>query len=105
MFSPFQKHLVKAAGKYNFARTLRAIQVCQEYRSLAPKFLPPDALENTFPKSYENRTLTVGVYNSAWSQQVQMQKHHLLEALNQKFGTNAVAKIHIALSENASEKI
>ena len=73
MFDPFQNQLKKVTAKYNLARTFKAIEICQEYRTLAPEILREDALKNSFPKwspkrllmrylQYENRNLLQGVY-------------------------------------------
>ena len=63
--------------------------MCQAYRTIAPTLLPAGALENTFPKSYQDGVLTIGVYESLWAQQVQMKKHTLLQLINQKFQQQA----------------
>ncbi len=93
MYTPFQKFLPKAAGKYNFTRQLKAIEICQEYRKIAPLLFSPTVLEHSFPKSYENHVLTIGVYDSLWAGQLAMQKHLIQAAINEKFGADAVSKI------------
>ena len=104
MWDSFQSLLAGAAGKYNFSKTLEAIEVCQEFRSLAPKMIRPDALENVFPKNFQDRTLTVGVYNSAWAQQLQLKKHLIQQELNRKFGKDAIRNLRIEMSEMPTER-
>ena len=99
MFHPFQKFLPKAAAEYDFTKQMQAIKVCQEFRSLSEKLLPKDAESQTFPKSYDGKTLTVGVLNSAWGQQISMQKHQFQEAINQKFGTKTLQNIKVEMTE------
>ncbi len=95
-----QKLIPKVAGKYSFQRTLKSIEVCQEYRTLAPKILKPEALKNTFPKSYEKNTLTIGVLNSVWAQQIQMNQHRIQKGINDKYGPAAVANIRIEMAQS-----
>lgn len=98
MWNSLQTLLPKAAGKYNFALSLKAIEICQEYRKLAVKLLPSEVLEYTFPKYYENQVLTVGVLNSVWAEQLQIKKHILLEEMNKKY--HCIIKLRIVMSES-----
>lgn len=91
--------LPKAAGKYDFAGTLKAIEVCQEYRHIAEKLLPKEALKNTFPKSYKDGNFTIGALSSAWASKVQLNKHRIHQSLQKKFGEKAVHSIKIEIAE------
>ena len=102
-FDPLQKFLPKAAAHYGFSEGFKASQICQEYRNLAPTLLPAGVLENTMPKSYHRQTLTIAVFNSGWAQQVHMQRHHILKALNAKFGEKTVKEIRIETVEKPDE--
>ncbi len=99
MWDPLQNILPQITGKYNFTLTFKAIQICQEYRKLAEELLPKEALKNTFPKSYEDNTLIIGVLNAGWAQQVQMHKHTIQQKLNEKFGPHTVKNIRIQTNE------
>ncbi len=99
MFHEFQKFLPKAAAEYNFTKGLEAVKVCQEFRSLSKTLLSPEAQEQIFPKSYDGKTLTVGVLNSAASQQIAMQKHQILEAINKKYGSKTLQNIKIEMTD------
>ena len=99
MFDPFQNQLKKVTAKYNLARTFKAIEICQEYRNLAPEIIREDALKNSFPKSYKDNTLTIGVMNSVWAQEVVMKKHLIQEAINKKFGEKTILKLRIEMCE------
>ena len=99
-----QSILPKAAGKYNFAKTLKAIEVCQEYRKLAAKTLPMAALENTYPKTFKDQTLTIGVVSSQWAEKVQMNKHRIHQSLQKKFGERAIKNIRIVMVEEIPSK-
>ena len=103
MFDPFQNQILQAAGKYGFTQQFKAIQICQEYRNLAPTLLPKGALEQTRPKSYTKQTLVIGVQNSMWAEQLMMQKHRILEAINHKFGPGTVKNIRIEMVEPAEQ--
>ena len=103
MFDPFQKFLAKAAAEYNITRQLKAAQICQEFRSLSKTLLPAEANSQTFPKFFKEGTLTVGVANSAAAQQLTMQKHQILEALNKKFGSKTLQNIKVQVSEKPPE--
>ncbi len=103
MFDAFQKFIPKAAAEYNFTRQLQAVKVCQEFRSLSKTMLPEEAAAQAFPKSYDGKTLTVGVLNSAWAQQIAMQKHQILEAINKKFGPKTLRNIKIEMTDKPPE--
>lgn len=104
MWDSLQNILPKVAGKYHFKKTLDALEICHEYRRLAPTILRGESLKNTFPKSYENRTLTVAALNSAWAQQLHMHKHRIQQAINQKYGENTVQKINIQITERMPQE-
>ena len=99
MWDSIQNLVPKVAGKYSFTRTLKAIEVCQEYRSLAPRLLKTDALNHTFAKSYEKNVLTIGVLNSVWAQKVQMNRHLIQDEINKKYGPRVIANIRIEMAE------
>jgi hypothetical protein len=99
MFDKLQNLVPAAAVKYGFSRQFRAIQICQEYRNLAPKLLPKGALEHSSPQSYKDSVLTIAVYNSLWAEQITMKKHLFLEALNQKFGPHTIKNIRVKICD------
>lgn len=99
MFHEFQKFLPKAAAEYNFTRQLEAVKICQEFRSLSKNLLSPEAAGQTFPKSFDGKTLTVGVLNSACAQQVAMLKHRFLEGIHKKYGSKALQNIKIEMTD------
>jgi len=105
MFDAFQKFLNKAAAEYNFTKQLRAVQICQEFRSLSKTLLPGEAAAQTFPKSYDGKTLVIGVMNSAGAQHLAMQKHQILEAINKKYGPTTVQNIRIEMSEKLPDTL
>ena len=102
-WSPLQKLLPKAAAHHGFSEGMKAAQICQEYRKLALTLLPSGALEHTAPKHYRRQILTVRVFNAAWGQQVLMQRHHILKAINQKFGEKTLKDIRIEIAEKPDE--
>lgn len=104
MFDAFQKFLPKAAAEYNFTKQMKAAEVCQEFRSLSKKLLSPEAQEQTFPRHYQDGTLTVGAINSAAAEQLSQQKHLLLEAINKKFGPKTLQKIKVQVSEHPAQR-
>lgn len=103
MFDAFQKFIPKAAAEYNVTKQLQAAHVCQEFRSLSKTIFPAEIADQAFPKSYDGKTLTVGVVNSAWAQQVAMQKHQILEAINKKFGPKTLLNVKIEMTEKSPE--
>ena len=100
MWDSLQNIMPKAARKYKFTRTLKSIEVCQEYRSLASKIMPEKALDNTFPKSYKDHVLIIGALNSSWAQEINMKRHIIKNELNKKFGEKTVSKIKVDIKEN-----
>lgn len=95
MWSSLQELLPRAAGKYKIEKTLKAIEVCREYRSIAETVLPERALENTYPKSYKNGALTISANNSSWAQHLHMHKENLKETLENRLGKGTIKKIKI----------
>jgi len=100
MWHDFKKYIPRAAGKYNFTSTMKAIEVCQAYRKVAREILPATAAKNTFPKAYKNNTLTIGALNSSWAQMVQLHKHRLHKSLRDQLGEKTVAQIKIEIAES-----
>jgi predicted nucleic acid-binding Zn ribbon protein len=92
-----QDLIPKTAGKYHFKKTMDAIEVCREYRRIVPQILSDDALEKAKAKSFKDNTLTIAVPNSAWAQQIHMNKIQLKQALQQKFGEHKIRDIKIEL--------
>lgn len=105
MWDSLQNLLPKAAAKYQFRRTLDAIEVCQQFRSLVPRFIPGESLKNTIPQSYRDRVLTVSVKNSAWAQQLHMRGHLIKDEINRKFGENTVKNLKIVISDGPAPEI
>ncbi len=103
MFDPLQKFLPFAAQKYGFSRQLKAIEICHEYERLARKILPVKGEKETRAKSYDKRTLTINVSNSAWAQEVQIRKHEIKSFLNEKFQANIIEKIKIELADKPAK--
>lgn len=97
MFDPFQKFISSAASKYSFNKQLKAIEVCHEYSRIARKILKQEGEIQTSAKSYDKNILVVTVNNSAWAQQIQMNKHKIQASLNEKFGKKTIGKIKIEL--------
>ncbi len=95
MWHNFQKYIPRAAGKYNFTQTLKAIEVCNACRELIEQHLPKEAAEKVTPRSYKDQVLTIGVPNSAWANRVQMVSHRIHRGLKDKFGEQSVGRIRI----------
>lgn len=75
------------------AREVTAALVCEKYRKLAPEIIHADALTFTKPQHFRGKTLTIGVTNSAWAQQVMNKKPELLDALNKSLGKTYVTAV------------
>lgn len=96
MWNSLQNLLPKAAGSYNMTTTLKAINICREFRSLAKKHLPPNAETETTPSYKEDTaTLTIGVKTPAWAQELNIKRHLILAELHQKFDPRAIKEIRI----------
>jgi|GEM_PF-748042 len=100
MYDAFQKFIAKAAAEYGITKQLQAAKICHEFRSLSKTLLPADAEKQSFPKSYDGKTLTVGVLNSAWGQQIAMHKHEILEAINKKYGSKTLQNIKVEMTDH-----
>lgn len=105
IFTPIQKILPKAIAAVGMTRETRAALICEKYRKLAPRFVHPEALNYTFPKFYKDKTLTVGVENSAWASQVMTKQAELVREINKSLGQKLVNKIQIRTGENLSSPI
>lgn len=92
-----QELIPKIANKYSFGRTLKALEIIHEYRSLAPRFLPEEALKNSTAHSYKDHLLTVHAGDSSTAQTIQIHKHQLLEEINKKYGAQIIREIRILI--------
>jgi predicted nucleic acid-binding Zn ribbon protein len=99
MWNSLKDILPSVAKKYSMKRTLDAIDVCREYRSIAPKLLPKDALRNTHAKSYKDNTLTISVGSPVWAQEIHMRRHLLKDELNRRYGEDTVRNIRIMITD------
>lgn len=100
MFTPIQKIIPHAAASLGIRREIEAALICEKYRKLAPLHVHTDALRHTLPKFYRSKTLTIGVENSAWAQQVVTHKKELLEAINTSLGKPLVQNLKTTLVES-----
>lgn len=99
MWNSLKDIIPSVAGKYKFKRALDAIDVCREYRRIAPGILPKDSLANTFPKSYKDFTLTIAVGGPGWAQEIHMRRHLLKDEINRSYGETAVKNIRIMITD------
>jgi len=79
--------------------------VCRQYRSIAKKVLPAAADVHTYAKSWEEKTLTIGVTNSVWAEADSNEKtadHDEINRLNEKPVISTI-KIHICNEVNGLE--
>ncbi|KKP36370.1 MAG: hypothetical protein UR27_C0021G0041 [Candidatus Peregrinibacteria bacterium GW2011_GWA2_33_10] len=98
-FTPLSDLLPEAAGKNNFSRQMLAAQVCEKYRKIVLKKIGSDALAHTWPKWFKNMILTIGVEDSAWSQEIQMNKEKILKEINIQLKRKVVAQIKIMIDQ------
>lgn len=70
-----------------------AALVCEIYRKFAAQLVHPDALKHTSPKFLKGKTLTIGVENSAWAQQIANCADELLKKINKNLGREKITKI------------
>ena len=98
MWDSLQSLIPKAAGKYSFTTTLKAIEIVQEFRSLAPKHLPPESELNLIPRSYKDQVLTVHALDPSWAQTLQLHQHNIVEEINKKHSSKVIKKIKIVSS-------
>lgn len=54
----------------------------------------------TFPQYYNNKTLVVGVTNSAWLQELTMLKFKLLERIENEVGKNVVKELRLVIDSS-----
>jgi hypothetical protein len=100
MWDTLQNLIPYVAGKYNMTNTLKAIEICREYRRLAPRVLPGESLLNTAPKSYKDKTLTIVATSSGWAEQIQRNSHIIKREINEKYGENTVKRIRIESAQS-----
>jgi|WetSurMetagenome_2_1015567.scaffolds.fasta_scaffold20612_2 hypothetical protein len=104
MWNSIQNLIPKIAGKYKISRTLKAIEICREYRRIAPHLLPGESLLFTDAKSYETGTLTLTAANSAWADQIHRNKHKITEAMNARFGEGIIKKVNIRIAPKTEDE-
>ena len=94
--SNFQHLFEIVAAKRGLSKTIKAIQICQEFRSFQKTHLPK--LSQLKPLHFQNGILTIGTDSPALAQQLTQKRHQLQEHLNSKFGANTVTKIQTRLT-------
>ncbi len=104
MWQNLTELIPKAAGKYNFAQTLKAVEICRACRALIKENLPPEAENNVIPKSYKDGVLVIGTSNPSWANQMQMASHRIQRGLTAKFGEKAVKRIRITPARSADDQ-
>jgi predicted nucleic acid-binding Zn ribbon protein len=97
MYESFHKYIQQAASKYNFTKTLKAIDICNTYNKAAEELLPPRVAATTRAKSYKDGILTLTADNSSAAQLLHMHKHRLLEAIAKRAGQPKIKEIKIEL--------
>lgn len=60
----------------------------------------PQMYKQAFPKSLKGTTLTVGVKNSSWLQELSFIKFQIVDRLNEEVGPNVVRDIRLVLEPN-----
>jgi hypothetical protein len=98
LWTSLQSLIPRAAGKYSFQTTLKAIEITHDFRSLAPKHLPPESELNLIPRSYKDQVLTIHALDPSWAQTLQLHRHNILEEINKKHGSKVIKKIKIVSS-------
>jgi len=74
-------------------REVEAAVVCEKYRKIAPRVVHAEALQHSFPKSYRNKILTIGVENSAWAAQIKQSAEMIIDEISATLGKGVVVKI------------
>jgi hypothetical protein len=105
MWNELKNLIPGAAGKYNMTRTLKAIEICREYRRLAPRVLPGESLLNTNAKSYKDSVLTLVATSPGWAEMIQRSKHIIQREINNKYGENTVKNIRIENAESLPHNV
>ena len=93
MFKPIQSLIPKTANRLGVGKQLQAIDICNRYKKVATQILPEQAQNNTFPKWFKNKTLVIGVANSAWAQEVIMRKDAIIDEINSKVGRKVITDL------------
>lgn len=102
MFFPIQLIIPRAINKLGIKTEVEAALICERYRKFAPSIVHKDALQNTFPKFYRRRTLTIGVSNPAWAHQVHINKGKIIAAINESIGRKQVEFLVTNVAEQTS---
>lgn len=98
-FTQLSKLLPAAALSRGMKRQVDAAVICQKFRMRAPAAVHPEVLNYAFPKFVKDKTLTIGVTNAAWGQEIQQKSAALIEAINKEIGFSAIIKIKTSIVE------
>lgn len=83
----------KTIVRLGIRQEVEAALICEKYRKLAPRLVHTNALEHTFPKFYRKKTLTIGVENPAWAEQVIKNKQKIMDEINKALEGNRVINV------------
>lgn len=95
MWQNITELLPRAAGKYNFAQTLKAVEICNTCRKLIKEHLPPEADGHVTPRSFKDGILTIGASGPSWANIAQMSAHRIHRGLADRYGEKVVKRIRI----------
>lgn len=101
MFEPFQKFITRAANHYGIGTEVQAAKICQSFRQLIPDLFngKENPENNIAPAYFKNSILVINVENPAWSQEVIIRKHKIIDAMNERAGKEVIKNLRTQLKK------
>lgn len=98
-FQPFQSLIKRTANKYGIGNEFRAIEVCQNFRTLVPTIFNTKENPQKYitPAHFKNGVLTINTDSPAWSQEIIMRKEKIIDEMNKKAGRKIIKKLKTQL--------
>ncbi len=98
MFEPFQKFVIKAAGRYGINTEMKAAAVCHHFRESIPKIFDHEEAKNYIaPAFYKESVLVINTKTPAWSQEVIMRKEKIIAEVNSRLGEKIIKNLRTQL--------
>ncbi len=103
MFKRLSDFVPKAIHHLGLAKQTSGAHVCQAFRVIAPTVIHELALEHIHPRFFKNGVLAIGVDASAWGQLVTDKKVAIIEAVNERVGSQLVKNLRTAIHKKTPQ--
>lgn len=81
------------SARHKISVQVQAAMVCNFWEKYAGEFLEKKVIEKSKAISFSRGTIKIAVLGSAYANEIQMQRHNIIEKINKKFGRRVVERV------------